>query len=87
MSHSKLTKRNFSLYIEKWNPSAKKYINVCRVCGQKGYSPVIEREGFHDDRRNTAIHNGLTKTLRVMALDHLGRCEDCARVMDRDLKI
>ena len=84
MSHSKLTKRNFSLYIEKWNPSAKKYINVCRVCGSKGYSPVIEQEGFCGSRKNTAIHRELTRTLRVLALDHLGRCEDCARVMERN---
>ena len=82
MSHSKITKRNFSLYLEKWNPSAKKYINVCRICGHRGYSPVIEQNGFCDDRRNAAIYTELTKTLRVMALDRLGRCESCAKVQD-----
>ena len=82
VSHSKITKRNFSLYLEKWNPSAKKYINVCRICGHKGYSPVIEQDGFCCDRRNAAIYTELTKTLRVMALDHLGRCESCASVQE-----
>ena len=42
MSHSKHTKRGFSLYIEKWNPSAKKYINTCALCGKSGYSPSLE---------------------------------------------
>ena len=83
VSHSKMTKRGFSLYLERWSPSAKKYINICRICGHKGYSPVIEQNGFCSDRRNTAIYEELTKTLRVMALDRLGRCEICARVQDR----
>ena len=31
MSHSKHTKRGYSLYIENWNRSAKKYINICCI--------------------------------------------------------
>ena len=46
MSHSKHTKRGYSLYIENWNRSAKKYINICCICGHKGYSPVIEQDDF-----------------------------------------
>ena len=46
MSHSKHTKRGYSLYIENWNRSAKKYINTCCICGHKGYSPVIEQDDF-----------------------------------------
>ena len=82
MSHSKTTKRNFSLYLEKWNASAKKYINVCCICGKKGYSPVVKQEGFCSDSNKAVICQELTRTLRVMALDDLGRCEVCARVQD-----
>ena len=46
MSHSKHTKRDYSLYIEKWDKAAKKYMNTCTICGHKGYSPVIENEDF-----------------------------------------
>ena len=78
MSHSKHTKRDYSIYIEKWNKSAKKYINTCAICGSKGYSPVIEYDDFKDE----VIYKELTKTLKKMDLDELGRCEDCARVQD-----
>ncbi|MCM1399536.1 MAG: hypothetical protein NC225_08665 [Clostridium sp.] len=82
MSHSKYTKRGFSLYLDKWNPSAKKYINVCSICGCKGYSPVIEQEGFCYKMENQTIYNELTKTLHKMELDDFGRCADCAKVQD-----
>lgn len=84
MSHSKHTKRGYSLYIEKWNGSAKKYINTCMICGQKGYSPVIEHKDFCNSLENKAIYKELTKTLSEMRLDELGRCEACARVQDSD---
>ena len=84
MSHSKYTKRGYSLYIEKWFGSAKKYINTCRICGHKGYSTVIEYEDFCTTRRNKVIFEELTKTLRRLELDESGRCRDCARVQDRD---
>lgn len=83
MSHSKHTKRGYSLYIENWNPSAKKYINVCSICGQKGYNPTIEEGSFCTNRENTVIYKELSKTLRKMELDSFGRCKDCAVVQDR----
>ena len=83
MSHSKFTKRGRSLYIEKWNPYAKKFINVCKLCGRKGYSPGIEQEGFCNDPMYRAIHCELVSTLTRLELDELGRCETCAKLMDR----
>lgn len=83
MSHSKYTKRGYSLYIENWNPSAKKYINVCSICGQKGYSSAIEEEVFCNNHENATICNELSKTLKKMDLDSLGRCKDCAIIQDR----
>jgi len=80
MSHSKYTKRGNSLYIEKWNCSAKKYINTCAICGHKGYSPVIEQKDFCDSLENKAIYEELIRILRKMQLDELGRCKDCAKV-------
>ena len=83
MSHSKQTKRNYSIYIEKWNRSAKKYINTCAICGYKGYSPVIENDTFCITRKNQVIFEELSKTLRRLELDEHRRCNDCASVQDR----
>ena len=83
MSHSKMNKRGFSLYVESWNPKAKKYIVTCALCGSRGYSPTIESEGFLDDPERRAIHCELTKALSPLSLDSLGRCADCAKHMDK----
>ena len=83
MSHSKHTKRGYSLYIEKWNGSAKKYINTCKICGHTGYSPVIESESFCDSSENKVIFEELAKTLSRLELDELGRCKYCAKIHDK----
>ncbi len=84
MSHSKMTKRGCSQYIEKWNPSAKKYIHTCVLCGRLGYNPAIEEDGFQNgDPERTAIYAELRKTLEVLELDSLGRCRACAKIMDK----
>ena len=88
MSHSKKTKRGNSLYVESWNPSAKNFINTCRVCGKQGYSPSIDEEGFiHPsptvtNHIHSVIHAELTTIYHPLPLDDLGRCECCARLMD-----
>jgi len=79
MSHSKHTKRGFSLYIEKWNPSAKKFVNTCALCGKSGYSPSLEEP----EMINSAEARELRKTLPRMALDHFGRCTECAEIHDK----
>ena len=84
MSHSKLTKRGYSLYIEKWNCSAKKYINTCILCGHQGYSPVIEEKDFCNTLENKVIFRELKKTLSKLQLDKLGRCEDCAKIQNSE---
>ena len=83
MSHSKHTKRGHSLYIEKWNKSAKKYVNTCAICGANGYSPVIEYDDFCTSLENNVIFKELTKTLNKLELDELNRCFDCARLQDK----
>ena len=80
MSHSKYTKRGYSLYIEKWNSSAKKYINICAICGHKGYSPVIDDDDFCNSLENKMIYREFSKTLCQMEIDEFGRCADCARI-------
>ena len=88
MSHSKKTKRGKSLYVESWNPSAKKFINICKICGREGYSPTIEEEGFthpsgKSDGVHWAIYTELTAILQPLPLDELGRCEVCARLTEK----
>ena len=84
MSHSKTTKRGHSLYVEKWNPFAKRFINECKLCGDRGYSPTIEEEGFRDDAMHAAIYVELKRTLKRLPLDELGRCEHCAQIHDKN---
>ena len=89
MSHSKKTKRGNSLYVNNWNPSAKRFINTCLVCGAMGYDPSIDEDGFihpsadTTDFEHRAIHAELTSICKPLPLDPLGRCEVCARIMDR----
>ena len=77
-----MTKRGRSLYIEQWNPDAKRFINTCKLCGRQGYSPSIEEDGFCDDSTRRAIYAELKKALSPLALDEWGRCETCARLTD-----
>lgn len=80
MSHSKFRKKGHSLYIENWNPSAKKYINTCAMCGRRGYSPAIEEKDFLISPERKAIYNELTKMFESsLTVDTFGRCSDCAK--------
>ncbi len=91
MSHSKYNKRGRSLYLDKWNPNAKKYINECKICGYKGYSPAIEHPDFLTERDkdpnvfplNKLIYKELTKTFSLLELDEFGRCESCAQIHNK----
>ena len=90
MSHSKMTKRGRSQYIEGWNPSAKRFINVCALCGARGYSPSIDEDGFvyNDEGRiadfeHRAIREELRRVLSPLSLDDDGLCEDCARIIKK----
>lgn len=89
MSHSKYTKRGKSLYLDNWNPSAKRFINTCSICGAQGYSPTIDDDGFvfnqgagfaHCERN--AIREELKSVLEPLPLDFYGRCANCAKIMD-----
>ncbi len=80
MSHSKMTKRGKSVYLDLWNPEAKKYILTCKLCRHRGYSPVIEEEAFTQTPPNGVIYYELKKTLPPLSLDEFGRCEQCARL-------
>ena len=63
MSHSKMTKRGRSHYLEKWNPSAQKYIRTCTLCGRQGYDPAVEEAEFlNGDPERTAVYEEFRKT-------------------------
>ena len=91
MSHSKKTKRGRSLYIESWNPRARRFIAVCALCGKEGYRPSILEEGFEKEGgaphfEHRAIVAELMKIYSPLPLDSLGRCEVCAASMDKTNK-
>ena len=83
MSHSKKTKKGFSLFVESWNPKAKKFINTCKICGKQGYRPTIEDDGFSENPEHCAIYSELSKIMQPLNLDDLGRCEICAKLTDK----
>ena len=89
MSHSKKTKRGSSLFVESWNAKAKNFINECALCGRRGFSPTILEEGFvhpspnKTDFEHNAIKAELSAILEPLALDELGRCDICAKNMDK----
>lgn len=83
MPHSKYRKKGQSLYLDNWNPYAKKYINVCVLCGRKGYSPAIEEKDFQNSLERKAIYEELTKMYKSpLTVDAFGRCTDCALRQD-----
>ena len=81
MSHSKYTKRGKSLYIEKWNPSAKRFINTCVICGAQGYNPSI------DDIRGAAGLDicGVDADTTLIQILHLGTHADNDVQQHRDI--
>lgn len=91
MAHSKMTKRGRSHFVDSWNPSAKKFINTCRICSAQGYNPTIDDDGFVYDNsgrivnfEHRAIRIELTRIYKPLPLDSLGRCSTCAKIMDKE---
>lgn len=78
MSHSKYTRRGHSWYVERLNREALKYVNTCKVCGFKGYSPVLESEDCTEWR---VIRQELMQILPRLELDELGCCPQCAKIL------
>ena len=65
MSHCKYNKHGRSLYLDNWNPNAKKYINECKICGYKGYSPAIEQPDFLSNRDNQPFVCTVNKVIKT----------------------
>lgn len=83
MSHSKFRKNGKSLYIDNWNPSAKKYINTCCLCGREGYSPSILETDFINSLEREAIYKELTRKFSsALEIDSFGRCDECAEKLN-----
>ena len=80
MSHSKYTRRGHSWYIEKLHPDAMKYVNTCKICGFRGYSPVLESKDCEEWR---VIRQELMQMFPRLELDELGRCPQCAKILDK----
>ena len=78
MSHSKITKRGRSHYIESWNSRAKNYIVTRKLCGHRGYSPTILNDEFSKSLENKAIRSELKSTLDPLELNEWGHCSICA---------
>ena len=86
MSHSKMTKKGKSHYVESRNSKAKNLINTCALCGNQGYKPSIDDDGFvnvSDTVKNyehNAIRNELTAILKPLPLNEYNLCEVCEKL-------
>ena len=91
MSHSKKTKRGKSLYLDSWHPAGRRFLWSCALCGREGYRLSIAEEGFTEEggKKNfehRAVFAELSAIYPPLPLDALGRCEVCARAMERSEK-
>ena len=83
MSHSKERKGGRSLYTEKWNPAAKKYIRTCVLCGRQGYSPTVAQPDFASNPERKVIREELARMFSSpLPLDEHGRCSHCAELQN-----
>jgi hypothetical protein len=64
------------------NRYAKRFINICVMCGKQGYAPQIDHEGFAGNE-STVYHqfsrgklkNMLRAYFEPLAVDEAGRCQ------------
>jgi hypothetical protein len=80
VSHSKLTGRGRSLYLEKWNPSAQRFIVTCVHCARTGFRPEILEDDFAFSMERQAVLSELQRVLKPLPLDAVGRCKVCAGI-------
>lgn len=80
MSHSKMTRRGKSHYLNSWNPRAKRFIVSCTLCGHVGFRPEILDPDFASSTERRVIRSELEAVLKPLQLDSVGRCETCASV-------
>jgi hypothetical protein len=80
MSHSKMTRRGKSHYLESWNPSAKRFIVSCSLCGHAGFKPEVLEPSFSLTTKGRETRRELEAVLKPLSIDAAGRCETCAHV-------
>jgi len=79
MSHSKMSKRGESKYVDSWCPDAKRQIVACSLCGHKGFHPRVLEEGFFTNTNEGCfIRKSLESVLEPLELDEFGCCPICA---------
>jgi len=80
------------------NPSAKKAIRRCCLCGRVGFASSILEDDYDviKDQKTVDRHQKLTKLIQKidknalqakyepLSLDRFGRCEVCAGIADND---
>ena len=81
MSHSKVSKKGKSLYLDVWNPSAKRFIATCVHCGATGFSPAVLESDFASTLERKAIRSALERAMKPLPLNEKGQCESCARLV------
>lgn len=78
MSYSKKRPQGRSLYLENWNPDARKYIVSCAGCGERGYCRTVEKSDFLATRKGRVIRDELSRLISVLELSDSGLCQDCS---------
>ena len=80
MSHSKHRKKEKSIYLDSWNPGAKKYIVNCVICGTKGYKLSLLEPDFEKTPLGKPIKDEIIKIYNPLDLDENGLCDQCAEI-------
>ncbi|MBR6338182.1 MAG: hypothetical protein IKR76_10705 [Ruminococcus sp.] len=70
-------------------PGHKKWINTCICCGKSGYDPkmpeVVTVRSYGHDEHPTHIAKYIRFLYTLMAVDGLGRCDECRKASDKAL--
>ncbi len=90
-------KRGQSFWTEVVDPSAKRYLHECALCGRVGLKPgalnvdysAVENEKTINRHRKSATFDqelavkNLLRTFGTLTLDERGRCKVCAEVAEK----
>ena len=64
-------------------PKMKKWINTCLCCGARGYRPDMPDVITIGGEKKTIFADRIRKYFDPLEVDRYGRCEICAKLMER----
>lgn len=85
MRHTKKMARQ--AYFVQYPNALKKWVNTCICCGKSGYKPdmpdMITVRGYGKPDHETLIAKNIRYYYTPMAVDELGRCDECRNAAEK----